>query len=462
MLNGLCWAMLAIAFLSATPATLAREAAPTPPLGWNSWDSFGLTIDEADFKANVMELAALRSYGWKYAVIDEGWYMGNPFGDKLQNRQYVLDPHGRLIPTPARYPSSAGNQGFKPLADWVHAQGLKFGLHIVRGIPKQAVENNLPIAGSSFHATDAADTADTCGWDDGNYGVRDNPAGQAFYDSMLTQYASWGVDFLKVDCIADHPYKASEIRQVASAIRKTGRPIVLSLSPGPTQPAHAAEIRQYAQMWRISNDIWDKWRFVHEPPKEDDFPIGVQDIFERLQPWIGQARDGHWPDADMLPFGMLAPHPGLGEARHTRLTLDEERTQLTLLAIARSPLILGANLTRLDEETRGLITNRDVIAINQTSRDNHPVEHLPAGFEKVRVWVASGTGRERSLRFLAVFNLDDEPASVEAPWDKLGLDSGDLVARDLWTGRRLAAADRLKIVLPAHGCVLYAVKTGVE
>ena len=461
-LNRFVRTALTIALLCASAATLASEVAPTPPMGWNSWDSYGLTIDEADFRANTAELAKLRSYGWTYAVVDEGWYMGNPFGDKLQNRQYFLDAHGLLIPAPARYPSSADNQGFKPLADWVHARGLKFGLHIVRGIPKQAVETNLPIAGSSFHAVDAADTADTCGWDDGNYGVRDNPAGQAYYDSMLAQYAAWGLDFIKVDCIADHPYKASEIRQIAAAIRKSGRPIVLSLSPGPTQPSHAAEIRQSAQMWRISNDIWDRWRFVHEPPKEDDFPIGVRDIFDRLQPWVGQAGEGHWPDADMLPFGMLAPHPGLGEPRHTRLTLDEERTQLTLLAIARSPLILGANLTQLDEETRVLITNKEVIEVNQAARDNHPVENLPPGFEKVRVWVASGTGRQRSVRYLAVFNLDDKPAAVDAPWDKLGLDSGNLVARDLWDKRRLAASDRLKVMLPAHGCALYAVNTHSE
>ncbi len=459
MLNGVRKVMLALGFLCIASATAAREVAPTPPMGWNSWDAYGLTIDEGGFKANARELAKLHPYGWTYAVIDEGWYMGNPFGDKLQNRQYVLDSHGLLIPAPARYPSSADNKGFKPLADWVHARGLKFGLHIVRGIPRQAVEANLPIAGSSFHAVDAADTADKCGWDDGNYGVRDNPAGQAYYDSMLAQYASWGLDFIKVDCIADHPYKASEIRQIAAAIHKAGRPIVLSLSPGPTQPEHAAEISRYAQMWRISNDVWDRWRFVHNPPKEDDFPMGVLDIFQRLQPWVGQAHDGRWPDADMLPFGMLAPHPGLGEARHTRLTLDEERTQLTLLAIARSPLILGANLTQLDQETRELITNRDVIAIDQSSRDNHPVENLPAGFEKVRVWVASGTGRNQSLRFVAVFNLDDNPATVEAPWDKLGLDSGTVGARDLWEGHRLPASDHLKIALPAHGCVLYSVDT---
>jgi hypothetical protein len=429
-------------------------------MGWNSWDAYGLTIDEADFKANATELSKLHPYGWTYAVIDEGWYMGNPFGDKLQNRQYLLDEHGLLIPVPGRFPSAAGNRGFKPLADWVHARGLKFGLHIVRGIPKQAVDGNQPIAHSTFHATDAADTADTCGWDDGTYGIRDNPAGQAYYDSMLALYADWGLDFLKVDCIADHPYKASEIRQIAAAIKKTGRPIVLSLSPGPTQTSHTAEVREYAQMWRISNDIWDSWRFMHNPPKEDDFPVGVRDIFDRLQDWVGQAGGGHWPDADMLPFGTLAPHPGWGTPRQSRLTLDEERTQFTLLAIARSPLILGANLTKLDDATRALITNKEVIAVSQTGRDSHPVGNLPAGFDKARVWVASGTGRQRSLRYLAVFNVDEAPASLEARWEGLGLDAGSHAARDLWDGHRLERSDRLKIDLPAHACALYAVESG--
>src|SRR3569833_2205735 len=304
----------------------SEEIAPTPPMGWNSWDAFGFTIDEKDFKANAAELARLRSYGWTYAVIDEGWYMGNPFGESLQERRYILDEHGLLIPDPKRFPSSAGGRGFKPLADVIHARGLKFGLHIVRGIPKEAVNTNVPLAGSSFRAADAADTTDTCPWDQGNYGLRDNAAGQSYYDSKLASYAAWGVDFVKVDCIADHPYKASEIRQIAQAITRTGRPIVLSLSPGPTAPAHAAEIRQYGQMWRISNDVWDGWTFEHKRP-DADFPMGVRDIFDRLLPWVGQAGEGRWPDADMLPFGMLTPHPGWGIPRASRLSMDEERTQ---------------------------------------------------------------------------------------------------------------------------------------
>lgn len=446
-------ALLLPILLAAAAAAGAQEVAAAPPMGWNSWDAYGLTIGEADFEANITQLAKLHAYGWTYAVIDEGWYMGNPFGDTLRHRDYAVDAHGLLVPSTKRFPSSTDGQGFKAIADKVHAEGLKFGIHIVRGIPRQAVEANLPIAGSSFHAQDVADAADTCPWDDGDYSVRDNAAGQAYYDSMLAMYARWGVDFLKVDCIADHPYRISEIRQIAAAIKKTGRPIVLSLSPGPTQPSHAAEIRRYGQMWRISNDVWDGWTFAHNHPN-DDFPMGVSDIFDRLPPWAGQARDGHWPDADMLPFGLLAPHPGWGNPRHSHLTLDEERTQLTLLVIARSPLILGANLTNLDDTTRALITNKEVIAIDQHSNDNRPLEHLPAGFEQMRVWTASGKYGER---YLAVFNLDNKPVSVQATWQQLGMTSGNHAARELWSGRRLETSDRLSIRLRAHDCVLYSV-----
>ena len=190
----------------ATPQVLA----PTPPMGWNSWDAYGLTIDEADYRANVKVLAGLKQYGWRYAVIDEGWYMRDPFADKVETRKYVWDANGNLIPAVSRFPSSANGAGFKPLADWVHAQGLKFGIHIVRGIPRQVVKENLPIAATKFHAQDAADIPATCPWDEGNYGVSDTPAGQAYYDGMMKLYASWGLDFIKVDCVSDHPYRPTD------------------------------------------------------------------------------------------------------------------------------------------------------------------------------------------------------------------------------------------------------------
>ncbi len=116
-------------------------------MGWNSWDAYGLTINEADYRANTTVLAGIRQSGWQYSVIDEGWYMQDPFAGSVETRKYLWNENGILVPDPARFPSAANNAGFKPLADWVHAQGLKFGIHIVRGIPRQVVEQNLPIAG---------------------------------------------------------------------------------------------------------------------------------------------------------------------------------------------------------------------------------------------------------------------------------------------------------------------------
>ena len=183
----------------------------------------------------------------------------------------------------------------------------------MRGIPRQVVDANLPIADTSFHAEDAADTTSPCPWDEGNWGVKDNAAGQAYYDSMMKLYASWGLDFIKVDCISDHPYRPTEIRQIAAAIKKTGRPIVLSLSPGPTSLKNAVEVGKYAQMWRISDDHWDGWTFETKPGS-GEFPFGIRNAFDLLAAWSPYVNPGNWPDADMLPWGWLGPHPGWGQA----------------------------------------------------------------------------------------------------------------------------------------------------
>ncbi|HUX45570.1 MAG TPA: glycoside hydrolase family 27 protein, partial [Terracidiphilus sp.] len=422
--------------LAACPGR-AQQLAPTPPMGWNSWDAYGLTIDEADFRANSTVLAGLKQYGWQYSVIDEGWYMEKPLGDSVAARKYVWDKNGILIPALDRFPSSAGDVGFKPLADWVHSLGLKFGIHLIRGIPRGVVKENLPIAGTSFHAADAADTADTCPWDEGNYGIRDNAAGQAYYDSMVKLYASWGVDFLKVDCISDHPYRPTEIRQLAEAIRKSGRPIVLSLSPGPTQISHAAEVAKYSQMWRISDDHWDGWTFPHDGKSE--FPFGIRDAFARLAEWAPYVKPGNWPDDDMLPWGWLGPHPGLGKPRQSRETHDEQRTEMTLWAISRSPLILGANLTKLDDFTRSLITNKEVLDMNQQAVESGPgmtPDATKTAKFPERFWIAR-TGGPHPHTYLAVFNLADAPTSSNLPWMVFHLPNKPHAVYDVWNQKHL-------------------------
>lgn len=446
----LCTAMIASA------ACAAQMLAPTPPMGWNSWDSYGLTIDEAQFKANATVLAGLREYGWQYAVVDEGWYMAEPKGKSVADQKYLWDANGLLIPAPDRFPSAANGAGFKPLADWVHAQGLKFGVHIVRGIPRQVVEANLPIAGTRFTARDAADTASPCPWNQGNWGVKDNAAGQAYYDSMMKLYASWGVDFLKADCISDNPYRPTEIRQIAEGIRKSGRPMVLSLSPGPTALDHAAEVAKFAQMWRITGDHWDLWAPQHRPGA-GEFPFGLKGEFDRLAEWEPFAGPGHWPDPDMLPWGRLGPSPGLGPPRQSRETHDEQQSEFMLWAMGRAPLILGTNLTRLDDFTRSLITNREVLAIDQHSRASRQLRNLPPGFENARVWLAETEMNHHLRRSVAFFNLGDTPATLHATWQQLGIEGARHTARELWTGRQMPSSDAIGVTLPPHGSAIYEI-----
>jgi hypothetical protein len=425
-------------------------------MGWNSWDAYGLTIDEAQYRDNAKVLAGLKQYGWQYAVIDEGWYAQDPSAEKVEARKYVWDANGNLIPAVNRYPSSANGAGFKPLADWVHSQGLKFGIHILRGIPKQVVKDNLPIAGTTFHAQDAADQQSTCPWAEDNYGVSDTPAGQAWYDGMLKLYAGWGLDFIKVDCISDHPYRPTEIRQIAAAIRKTGRPIVLSLSPGPTRIEHAAEVAKYAQMWRITDDHWDVWASKRQE-NGSEFPFGLSQEFDRISQWQAYVKPGNWPDPDMLPEGSLTPHPGEGAPRQSRYTQDEQRTEFTLWAISRSPLIMGGNLTKLDEFTRSLMVNRELLAVNQKATDSHELTNRPPGLLAVRVWLASMESHTNSPDICALFNPDDVAATVHFTWDDLGLRARKQ-ATDLFTGSKVAAWKPVTLTIPAHGSRIYRVQ----
>ncbi len=427
-------------------------------MGWNSWDAYGLTIDEQQFKANVNVLAGVVQYGWQYAVIDEGWYMANPDGKHLAERKYQINSNGILIPAPGRFPSSADGAGFRPLADWVHHQGLKFGIHIVRGIPREAVDRNLPIAGSTFSATDAADTSSPCPWDDGNWGVKDNAAGQAWYDAQINAFANWGVDFLKVDCISSHPYRASEIRQIAIAIHKAGRPMVLSLSPGPTPLEDAAEVQKYAQMWRIADDHWDSWTSEH---KDGEFPFGTRDEFDRIARWYTYVGPGSWPDPDMLPFGWLGPHPGYGETRQSHLTPEEEKTEFALWSITRAPLILGANLTRLDDLTKSLLSNQNYLFINQNATYSRPVDAsaLGPGFENLRVWRASinDPGARGYKEYFGFFNLGDEATTVKTTWLALGMDGKKHSATNEWDNSETKEGKEITLMLPAHGSQIYEV-----
>jgi len=417
-----------------------------PPMGWNSWDGYGTTVNELDIKANADWIAKnLKSVGWQYVVVDMEWFVTNPTPEgNSRSFDYILDNSGRYMPAANRFPSAANGAGFKPLADYVHSLGLKFGIHILRGVPKQAIAKNLPIANSAFHASDAADTSDTCPWNYDNYGLdASKPAARAYYDSIAKLYASWDVDLIKVDCVASHPYKGDEIRIFSEALTHSGRSIALSLSPGPAPVEKIAELRKYAQMWRISDDIWDIWH------SNVQYPQGLGDQFANVAKWAGLAQPGHWPDADMLPLGYLGPAPGWGKARDTRLTHDEQRTLMTLWSIFPSPLMVGGDLTRADGWTTSLLTNTEVIAVDQHSRKNRPVITT----DKIVVWTAKAESGTDS--YVAVFNISDSAQNAKYTWKQLGLMGKHYKLRDLWQHKDLTVANSLEVNLLSHSSVLY-------
>jgi alpha-galactosidase len=415
-------------------------------MGWNSYDAYGTTVSEAQFRANALWMSQhLARYGWRYVVIDAEWFVRNPTpAGGASGAIFVLDEYGRYIPAPNRFPSSAGGAGFKPLADYVHSLGLKFGIHILRGIPRQAVAENLPLAGSRYTAAQAADLRATCPWNPDNYGIDPRrPAGQAYYDSIARLYAVWGVDFIKADCIASHPYAGDDIRMLSGALAASGRGMALSLSPGPAPLSELAALRRYSTTWRISNDVWDLWH------SSVAYPQGVSDQFARAARWAPLAESGRWPDADMLAVGYLGPAPGWGKPRATRLTRAEQRTYLTLWCIARSPLFMGGNLTRMDPWTQGLLANPEVIAVDQAATGAHQALKR-GGFV---VWLSkpdTGGGW-----YLAAFNMRAQQRQFAASWRALTLPSHRYQVRDLWQHRDLGLASSLSVRLDGHGAVLY-------
>lgn len=417
MMQAIARRAFASGLLFACSALAQPVLAPSPPMGWNSWDSFGTGVTEAEVKANADYMAAkLAKSGWQYIVVDIQWSEANPKSHGYRpNTELVMDANGRLLPAPNRFPSAADGKGFKPLADYVHSKGLKFGFHIMRGIPRRAVEQNLPVLGTSFKAGDIADRKSICPWNSDMYGVDvTKPGGQDYYDSIVKLYASWGADFLKADDMFAATDHSSEIEALSKAIKKSGRPIVLSLSPGTSSTANGAFIGKYAQMWRISDDFWDRW-------------IDLKRQFPNFSKWNSFVKPGIWPDGDMLPLGHIGIRAERGQPRMSLLTKDEQRTLMTLWSIVRSPLMFGGHLPDNDEYTLDLITNNEVLAVNQKASASR---QLFARDNQV-AWVAEMPGT--TAKYLAVFNTGDSgDEQIRIDWSALGL-AGECTVRDLWT-----------------------------
>jgi alpha-galactosidase len=430
---------------SPEPASaLNNGVASTPPMGWNSYDSYNWNVTEAQVRANADYMRDnLRQHGWQYVVIDWAWYYpGSGTGSPNQNASLQprlrMDANGRLLPDTTRFPSATGGNGFKPLADYIHAQGLKFGVHLMRGIPRQAVADNVPILGTGFTANQINNNT-TASWLNLNWGLNmSHPGAQAYLDSVFQLLASWGVDYVKVDDIAAPTYRQAEVEGYRLAIQRSGRPMVLSLSPGPTPLASGPHVAANAHLWRIVNDLWDNWP-------------ALDALFDVLRDWAPHRATGAWPDPDMIPIGRLAKQGPVGSPRYSNLTPDEQRTLMTLWAINRAPLMWGGNLTENRASDLALMTNTAVLAVDQNSANNR---QLYGGTRQV--WTADVPGTNH--RYVAVFNRESAAANVSVTLADLGI--GSATVTDLWSGANLGTVSgTLTRSIPAHGSGLYRLAT---
>lgn len=408
-------------------------------MGWNSWDCYGAAVTEDIVRKNADFMAKhLKKYGWEYITVDIQWYEPD-----VKTHEYTpfaklcIDEYSRVIPAENRFPSSAGGKGFAPLAEYVHSLGLKFGIHIMRGVPRQAVYERTKIKGTDKTAADIAKTDSICAWNTDMYGVDPaKPGAKEYYDSIFELYASWGVDFVKCDDIArELPKEESELIMLSDSLKNCGRDMVLSLSPGPALLEKAELYKQVSNMWRITDDFWDNWQLLYN-------------MFERCEKWAPHNGAGHWADADMLPIGYIKQDysPDIT----TQFTKDEQVTMLTLWSIFRSPLIIGGEMTKFDDFTMSLLTNEGILKMHRNARHSHQVWRREMNGSEIVLWTAADA---EGGQYAALFNIGENSADISVPLTELEIyEAKDIT--ELWSNEAFHA-DNISADLAPHSARAY-------
>lgn len=412
----------------------------TAPMGWNSWDCYGAAVTEDIVRQNAAFMAKhLKQYGWKYITVDIQW--AEPTAENHEYHPFTelcMDEYSRLIPAVNRFPSSADGKGFAPLAEYVHSLGLKFGIHIMRGIPRQAVHQNTPILGSTQTARQIAKTDSICHWNTDMYGVDPEAEGaKAYYDSLFALYASWGVDFIKCDDIArELPHEEAELILLSRSLQDCGRDMILSLSPGPALLEKAELYKQTSNMWRITDDFWDSWPQLYE-------------MFDRAREWCIHAGNGCFPDADMLPIGPIKQD--YDPALRTEFTQDEQITMMSLWSIFRSPLIIGGEMTGFDDFTMGLITNEEILKMHRNARHSHPVWQRDIDGTEHILWTAVSS---EGGQYAVIFNTGEQDSSIRILLQDLEI-YHPVHSTELWSGQTSEIAETINVSLKKHGAAVF-------
>ena len=460
MKKNLLIVLIALLFGTATNAQTKNFKlwAESPPMGWNSYNCYGAAVQESEVKANADYMAEkLKHLGWEYVVIDYCWSYPHPPNSTQNNPPQfrlkvddasvpwlAMDEWGRLLPDPRKFPSSKMSGNYNELADYVHSLGLKFGIHVMRGIPRQAVWAKTPIKGTNGITADMiADTNSTCPWLNQMYGIdMSKPGAQEYYNSLAELYAEWGVDYIKIDDIdlkEDYPYRSSEAEAMHKAIMNCGREIVLSLSLN-MKIENAEHVKSISNVWRISKDFWDSWDLL-------------KDQFELTDKWTTAREPGNWPDADMLQLGWISRRGPHGPERESEFTEDEQITHMTLWCMAKSALMMGGDMPVNSSFVEALLSNEEVLAANQNSYDAKQLYRK----EGHVVWT-SKIPDSKDI-YVAFFNLNEEKETVSVDFKELGL-KGKNQIRDLWKKEDLGSFSKsFSSEVNSHGAQIFRVSS---
>ncbi len=431
-------AMFAVTSAASPASAEANGVGLTPAMGWSSWSFIRHNPTTADIEAQAraMKQSGLASVGYDYVNVDDFWYQCP--GSQGPN----VDQYGRWVIDATKFPSSGSLNGIQAVASYVHHLGLKFGLYVTPGISQQAVAQNTAIEGTSYTAGQIAEPSVrennyNCG---GMVGIDyTKPGAQQFINSWADQFASWGVDYMKLDGVGS--FDIPDVQAWSNALRQTGRPIHLELSNS-LNINDAATWQQYSNGWRTGGDIED----YGGEPSGSSYPLtdwsNVASRFNQVADWQPYGGPGAFNDYDSIE---------VGNGSNDGLTYDERQSQLSLWALAASPLILGTDLTNLDKTDLGLLKNRSVISVDQDAIDasrlvNTATEQVFAKTEKNGDVV------------VGLFNVSGAPEAISTTASALGLTSGpNYVLNDLWTHNTTETTGTISANVPSHGVALLRV-----
>lgn len=430
-----------VAVLAGAPAAQAEDngVGLTPALGWSSWSFIrhDPTAAGIEAQARAMKSSGLARVGFQYVNVDDFWYQCP--GSQGPN----VDQYGRWVTDNSKFPADGTENGIQVVAGYVHHLGLKFGLYVTPGISAQAVAQNSPIEGTPYTADQIAEPSVhennyNCG---GMVGIDySKPGAQAFIDSWADEFASWGVDYLKLDGVGS--FDIPDVQAWSQALRQTGRPIHLELSNS-LNIADASTWAQYSNGWRTGGDI----ECYGCESNGSSYPLtdwaNIESRFDQVAQWQPDGGPGAFNDYDSLE---------IGNGSNDGLTPDERQTQMSLWALAASPLILGTDLTHLDPLDLSYLTNRAVLSVDQDSIDASRV----ADSSTAQVFAKT----EKSGDVVAgLFNTSSQAEVVSTTAAAVGLPpSSAYLLNALWSHRLSESGSTIAADVPAHGVALFRIR----